>query len=257
MPGSTPLLFKYIEELQGRSPWGNVLDAGTGPSSARWLSGLKTESWAAVTASRDMARQTEYAVAQHMREQDRILIGNWLDPGLLADERFDTVLLDYVIGAMDAYAPYFQERALQRLRPLVQQRLYIVGVDPYVPLPTDEPAGRLIREIGSLRDACLLLAGERPYREFPMEWMVDQLQRAGFQVISSRRFANVYREHFVHAQLDLCLSMIERMPEDALRRGLHTRVEDLRDRSLRYARANNGLKYGADYVVGAVPEKNG
>ncbi|MEE4296801.1 MAG: class I SAM-dependent methyltransferase [Wenzhouxiangella sp.] len=203
-----------------------------------------------------MAHQTAQAVERKRRKQDRVLVGNWANPDFLAGERFDTVLLDYVIGAMEAYAPYFQEQALRRLQPLVERRLYIVGVDPYVGLQSDDAAGQLISQIGSVRDACLLLSGERPYREFPMEWMVNQLRKAGFEITGARRFPNVYREPFVHAQLDLCLRSIDQLSTEALGQGLKAHIEDLRARALAFARANNGLKHGADYVISALPAKN-
>jgi len=31
-----------------------------------------------------------------------------------------------------------------------------------------------------LRDACLLLAGERPYREYPADWVLRALRRSSF-----------------------------------------------------------------------------
>jgi hypothetical protein len=253
MPGSTPLLFKCLEQLQSELPWGHFLDAGTGPDSARWITTLATQSWTAVTASREMARQTVDATRDRARKQDRIIVANWLDPELLSGKGFDTVLLDYFIGAIESYAPYFQEQALHRLRPLIKQRLYVIGVDPYVSRLASDETGQIVREIGCLRDACLLLAGERPYREFPMEWVVDQLSKANFQVLSARRFSNVYREHFVHAQLDLSLSMLEQLPATELRKALNKHIEQLRVRALALARAGDGLKCGADYVISARP----
>ena len=253
MPGSTPLLFRHLEKLQSTLPWGHCLDAGTGPSSARWMSGLSTQSWTAVTASHEMARQTAEATRESIRRQDRIIVGNWLDQTLLAEDAFDTLLLDYFIGAIESYAPYFQDQVLQRLRPLVRQRLYLIGVDPYVCHPMADEAGHIVREIGGLRDCCLVLAGERPYREFPMEWVTDQLDKSRFRVLSARRFANVYREHFIHAQLDLSLSRLARLPSIELQEALRHQIEHLRVRALAHARANNGLKCGADYVVSACP----
>lgn len=214
---------------------------------------LPTQSWTAVTASHAMARQTTDATRKTIRPQDRIIVGNWLDQTLLAEETFDTMLLDYFIGAMEAYAPYFQDQVIQHLRPKVRQRLYLIGVDPYVCQPMADEAGHIIREIGGLRDSCLMLAGERPYREFPMEWVTDQLGKASFRVLSARRFPNVYREHFIHAQLDLCLSRLEHLQSFELQEALRHQIERVRVRALAHARANNGLRCGADYVVSACP----
>ena len=53
---TTDRLFTSVERLQGTTPWGRVLDAGTGEHSLRWLSERPTEALAAVTASEGMAR---------------------------------------------------------------------------------------------------------------------------------------------------------------------------------------------------------
>ena len=86
-----------------------------------------------------------------------------------------------------------------------------------------------------------------------MEWVTAQLGKSGFRVLSARRFPNLYREPFIHAQLDLGLSMLERLQSLELRQTLRTHIESLRVRALAYARANDGLKCGADYVVSACP----
>src|SRR5687768_13831685 len=90
-------LFSYIEELQGDAPYGRVLDAGTGPRSIRWLSGLATDSITAVAGDRLMERQVEKLASDWKRPQDGLVVGNWADPELLAGERFDTVLADYLL----------------------------------------------------------------------------------------------------------------------------------------------------------------
>lgn len=37
-----------------------------------------------------------------------MVIGNWQDENFLKDRVFDTVLADYLVGAIDGFAPYFQ-----------------------------------------------------------------------------------------------------------------------------------------------------
>ena len=91
----------------------------------------------------------------------RIVEGQWTDPLLLAGETFDEVLLDYVIGAVDGHAPYFQFGLLERIRPHVRRRLYVVGLEPP---PRD---GSELDEVCRVRDAAILLAGHRTYREYP------------------------------------------------------------------------------------------
>lgn len=249
----TSSLFRSIEKLQGDRPWGRFLDAGTGRHSIRWIGSLETTNWTAVTASRQMAGWVRDSVTDSMRAEDRIVIANWRNDRVLAGERFDTVLMDYLLGAIEGYAPYWQDRIFERLRPLVRGRLYLTGVEPYVPLPAKTAAGRIIRRIGSLRDACVLLAGERPYREFPLPWIRHQLERAGFRVIAERRFTNIYRESFVNKQLDLCVEQLDRIGSSTLAQALRSEIESLRSEAVALAATEDGLRHGADHVVAAEP----
>lgn len=123
-------MFCHIEVLQGNLPWGSFLDAGTGTNSIKWVSGLKTDRWVAVTGATGHAIQVRDASDPVRRAQDRIMVGNWADPTLLSNERFDTILADYLIGAVEGFAPYFQERMFRRLHALSGGRLYLVGLEP-------------------------------------------------------------------------------------------------------------------------------
>lgn len=105
MTGSA--LFSFIESIQGDAPFGSMLDAGTGTHSMTWLTGLATERWTAVTGAAAHATQVRGLIGARMRPQDRLLVGNWTDPRLLAGESFDTVLADYLLGAIEGFAPYF------------------------------------------------------------------------------------------------------------------------------------------------------
>jgi len=137
-------IFQKIERLQGARRWGRFLDAGTGTHSIEWVGSLATEQWTAVTGAEAHADQVHDAIAPQRREGDRILVGNWEDPRLLAGETYDTVLADYLLGAIDGFAPYFQHQLFARLRPLVGQRLYVVGLEPYVTDEPDTAEGRLV-----------------------------------------------------------------------------------------------------------------
>ncbi len=176
-----------------------MLDAGAGVHSLSWICGLPTDRWTAVTASPEHLQQINRATAVWTRPQDRLVLGDWADPGLLQGEVHDTVLADYLLGAVEGFAPFFQDQLFARLRGLVGRRLYVVGLEPYVLDEPEDPAGRLIWEIGRLRDACLLLAGETPYREYPAAWTTMALERAGFRVLAQKAFANRYRPGFVES----------------------------------------------------------
>lgn len=244
-------LFSYIEELQGDAPFGRVLDAGTGPRSIRWLSGLETESITAVAGDRLMERQVEKLAADWKRPQDGLVVGNWADPDLLAGERFDTVIADYLLGAVEGSAPYFQADLFARLRPLTEKRLYLTGVDPYVvDRPTDE-AGVLVWGIGRFRDACLLLLGKRPFREYPLDWVLAQLQRSGFEPTATRKFPASYSANFVNRQIDTCRAGLKRMPDRTLGAALTAQGESLRSNALAHIQAHGALRHGFSYVVAA------
>lgn len=252
-PSAAGTLFAHVERLQGERPWGSVLDAGTGVNSMRWVLGLETERWTAVTGSPGHGAQVRDALDGRDRPDDRLLVGNWLDGDLLKGEVFDTVLADYLLGAVEGFAPYFQQDLFRRLRPHVGGRLYVIGLDPYVLGEPATPAEAMAREIGRLRDVCLLLAGETPYREYPAEWAVARLEADGYRVLSARRFANRYKARWINSQLDMAARRTAKIEDRTLAEALGGRIEVLRARALEMAGAENGLRAGADWVIAAEP----
>lgn len=246
-------LFEHVEALQGDIPWGRFLDAGTGVNSSLWSTGLATGAWTGVTAAAGHADQVRASIGPRFRSQDRLLLGNWTDETLLAGEVHDTVLADYLIGAVEGFAPYFQQLLLRRLRPLTGRRLYVVGLDPYVVGPAETDEARMVREIGRLRDAVLMLADETPYREYPAEWALNALASAGFRVLSARRFPNRYKAKWVNGQLDMALRRLPRIGDRGLVESLALTIERARQEGLALCAERNGLRCGADYVVECEP----
>jgi len=100
-----------------------VLDAGTGTQSARWIAGLTSTRWTAVSADAGHLAETRDAVSSKIRAVDRLIVGNWSDANFLANDVFDTVLAEYLLGAIEGYAPYFQYQLFARLRPHVGLRI--------------------------------------------------------------------------------------------------------------------------------------
>lgn len=45
-----------------------------------------------------------------VKAPDEIVVGNWRDEKFLEGRVFDTVLMDYLVGAIDGFAPYYQVR---------------------------------------------------------------------------------------------------------------------------------------------------
>jgi len=247
-------LFQYIEELQGEASWGSMLDAGTGTNSISWIASLDTEKWTAITGAAAHAIEVRDKVGQAKRPQDRIILANWTDPDLLKGEVYDTVLADYLLGAIDGFAPYFQPELFHRLRQVTRKQLYFVGLEPYV---TDEPEsvdGKLVWRIGRYRDACLLLAGEMPYREYPSGWVADHMKLAGFKITAMRPFSIYYTAGFVHGQIDMCVPRLEKLADRKLAGRLLEYGKRLREEALSVMQKQDGkLRHGQDYVIAAVP----
>lgn len=247
-------LFRYIEQLQGERDWGEMLDAGTGVNSISWMAGLATERWTAVTCSASEADQARKAVEGAERPQDQIVLGNWADAQLLKGETFETVLAGYLLGAIDGFSPYFQSYLFARLRLVTRGTIYVTGLEPYV--PTDRPdtkAEVIVWEIGRFRDACMLLAGGKPYREYPSQWVVDHMQGARFVVRDLKHFAIGYKDQFVNAQIDMCTPGLKTLTDRTLAQALNERGEALRAEALELISKEGALRGCRNYVIAAEP----
>jgi len=246
-------LYDVVADWHGALPWGRVLDAGSGMASLAWLLRQQTTAWTAVTADAGMHTRLQQLAQENMRANDQLVLGNWMDDALLQGERYDTVLVDYLVGAIEGFAPYWQNHVFARLKPLAAQRLYVIGLEPYVPYwpSAENTAGRLVCEIGRLRDSCLLLSGGRPYREYPAQWVLHQLQQAGFGIVEARYFPVQYGTRFVNNQLNMCERHIERLHDRALAHALRNHAEQLRQRALTFIEAHGALAHGSDYVIAA------
>lgn len=77
---------------------------------------LETESITAVTADFAMKRQLEIDPYIKLRSEDSIVVGNWMDDSFCdaIGSHYDTILSDYLIGAVDGFSPYAQDIVLQR-----------------------------------------------------------------------------------------------------------------------------------------------
>ena len=245
------LLFDTIARFQGDRPWGRMLDAGTGRHSLTWMMGLKTESWTAVTGASVRERALKQALAPDIRPGDRVLTGNWRDPAFLHDEVFDTVLADYLLGAVEGFAPYFQDQLFARLRRHTRRDLYVVGLAPY-PDVAETPGGQAVLEVARLRDACILLAGHRCYREYPLDWVWRSLEGAGFRVEDAVSVPIVYRERFLNGQLDVCVRKLPYIRDAVTRAAMAAHIERVRARVLDLPEVKAGIRFGEDYVVHGV-----
>lgn len=230
-------------------PWGDVLDAGTGWNSLDWLLTLPTARITAVTACPERAEHLRRSFAERLRPQDRIVVGNWIDEDLLRGEKFQVVLADYLVGAVDRFAPYFQSRLLSRLRQHVMGRFYLTGLEPYGDSDGSIEA-ELVTRIANLRDACLLHSQDRPHREYPRWWVLEELERRGYRVRSSRSFPVAYGEGFVVAELDVCREAVSKGRQD-LAKALSVEEARLRIEAVTHIARHGPIRWGYDYVISA------
>jgi hypothetical protein len=232
----TDALFAWCEKLQGTTPWGDVLDTGTGNHSLGWLASQNYRSLTAVTV--ESWRLPEL---QEKAPNARILLGQWTDPALLAEEQFDTLLVDYVIGAIDGHAPYFQYGFLKRILPLLKSRIYLIGMEPP---PRDNSE---LDEICRLRDACILLAGHRCYREYPKTLVLEWLEQLGLKILDATSFSNRLGSRYINGQLDVATRKLPLFKDRQLAASMAQSISDLRERAL----AKGEQSWGTDWVIAA------
>ncbi|MFN8613870.1 MAG: class I SAM-dependent methyltransferase [Vulcanimicrobiota bacterium] len=225
-------------------PWGDVLDAGTGNSSWDWLLKQNCRSRTGITAEEPRAESLRKRSG--MGPDDRVLVGLWQDPGLLAGQQFDVILADYLLGACDRYAPHFQEQLLERLVGCCRGWIFLIGLEP-IPAPAN-PGQQILFEVAQLRDAVQLLLGYRPHREIPQAWVERQLARLGAQLVWSERYHNLYDENWVErevASLELNLQLLE---DGGLAQVLRRRCHGLRRKAAEHLR--KAVSYSFDYLLG-------
>jgi hypothetical protein len=126
-------------------------------------------------------------VSATIRPVDKLLVGNWMNEAFNQSlGHYDTILADYLIGAVDGFSPYEQDTIIKRYNLIFlflfrliefniffcfhrlsehlspEGRLYFIGMNP---IPDESyPPTNIISEIRRARDACILLAGHKPYR---------------------------------------------------------------------------------------------
>lgn len=144
-------------------------------------------------------------------------------------------------------------------------------------------------DVARARDACILLAGQRPYREYPSSYVLTHMQRAGFRIDSITSIASHYTKDFVLRQigatkgiflrerlcavcfLSHCYSLCSAVLDSS---STHTAVGESKlplfaDPSLRAAMADYlrtlrmrtaalrwPFEFGSDYVIAATPVRN-
>ena len=288
-----PAPYKAFETSQHKSSssnnnhggqFGRLLDAGTGSESMQWVASLfdksMIDSFTAITADEMMHdRVTAQANELGIGDKGQIIIGNWIDGvnkntgGLNFNsrrrkkkdstillhqgeeaEQFDTILVDYLIGAMDKFSAsaYFQDVIFERLNTHLRPggRLLILGMEPIA--DDNDGVAKITTDIKHVRDSCQLLAGERPYREFPLSWIERSLARVdGLTVVQRKIFPFKYTYEKLVEQIDLGRRRVKDFTSEDLKVAMTEVLDELDARSLKLTQ---GLKDGAfmsgfNYVV--------
>ena len=303
--GKDDALFGYIEKQQqsavvpdttgSSTRFGHVLDAGTGLHSLRWLASLhhtqQLSSVTAITADRQMQRTCQAEIQElEMTNVTTVLYGKWfpaeeenenVEPEATIvqqlqqlspphqeqqqQQKFNVIIADYLIGAMDGFRPYQQDLMIPQLLDLLAPhgRLYIVGLEPIPdPVPHNnsdpnhnnvEAAQQLIGRVRQTRDACILLAGHRCYREYPLTWILRQVTNQpspGVRLVHSKQFPILYRHATIMKQINVGRSKIPHLPV-SLRESMQQLWNALEQESQRITNdiPNGRVQFGFDYVV--------
>lgn len=255
--GKDDVLFGSIERQQGTKPFGNFLDAGTGVHSLCWIATLGDKGmtdFTAVTADANMKQSCEKTIAE-LGVYGNIAMGNWFsesDP-LTFNTKFDTILADYLIGAMDGFSPFKQDLILPKLAALLNPggRLYIVGLQP-IPDKVDDPAGNIICRVRQVRDACILLAGHRCYREYPVDWIERQVDEMdGMRLVETGKYPILYRHATILRQINVGRSKFPYFPTPELAESMGKVLDQLEKESFEATQksSNGAITLGFDYVV--------
>lgn len=281
--GSDDALFGSIERSQQESgkPFGEFLDSGTGSHSLRWIASLVGDDadadlsisrFCAVTADETMRRNVQNETEKlGIEDKGEVVIGNWAEGfdleedgkrstiikgagrHLCRDEKYDTILCDYLIGAVDGFSPYYQDRIFPRLVTHLRPggRVYVVGLNP-IPDSVDGPADVFCR-ITKLRDACILLANNRCYREYPPDWIERHLKLAGLKVVSQKRFPIMYSFSTMLRQLNVARSKLGLFPSKSLAAEMRKLIDELEAEAKQAIEKSptGRIRLGFDYVIAA------
>jgi hypothetical protein len=281
-------LFGYIEKCQfdsSEGDFGSFLDAGTGSHSLRWMASVfhrekllqdndqgensaprvSMRSFTAITADETMRRRVlEEADELGIGDKGQVIIGNWssgverngkLEYGqnklLLEGQTFDTIMVDYLVGAIDGFAPYFQDLIFDRLVPHLAPggRMYIIGLQPIPDRVQGE--ANVMCKIAKIRDACILLANHRCYREYPVDWIQRHVRRAGLEVVETRQFPIRYDHDTMVKQINVGRSKLRLFPTRGIAEEMGIILNKLEEESKAVTSKIEGgrITLGFDYVV--------
>lgn len=195
--------------------------------------------------------------ARAAKGKNSIVLGNWFPSSVAAGNKnnddgssppsvlYDTILADYLIGAMDGFSPYEQDLMIPRLARYLKPGglLHIVGMEP-VPDYSDggdsdgdineQIIENLIGEVRRVRDACILLAGDRPYREYPLSWIRRQIANMKtvqdgleLELVDLRRFPIRHSYRSLKVQIDVGRSKLQKVDSKNKKSLMKSALNDL------------------------------
>jgi len=231
---------------------------------------LSVERFVAVTADKGMQKIVQEE-AENMglllnhrdnrgqeTEKGKVVVGNWAaekggDMEICAGEKFDTILADYLVGAIDGFSPYFQDQIFPCLATKLNSggRIYVVGLNP-IPDKVEGDADIFCR-VTKLRDACILLAGHRCYREYPVDWIQRHLELSGLTVVGTSKFPIMYSHTTIMKQLNVARSKLRLFRSKGLADEMGKAIDELEQESKTVTGncPKGFFKLGFDYVVTA------
>ena len=291
---SVPNPYKFFEETQLKTDnngnFGHFLDAGTGSTSLRWIStilhrsedtklnahdyekkgNVSMESYTAITADEEMhQRITEMVQNLDISEQGQVIVGNWMDGvrkdgsldtrgnnylfhGGKTQVQFDTILADYLIGAMDRFSPYFQDVIFERLAVHLKPggRLFVLGLEPTARIHD------ILSQIKHVKDACMLLAGERPYREYPLEWIQRNLAKVeGLSIVEMKIYPLSFSFEKLVDQINVGRIHLKDIASQDVAESMATVLNDLQSKALEITKKSKTGKVRAGFEYALVIEK--
>jgi hypothetical protein len=161
-----------------------------------------------------------------------------------------------MLGAMEAFSPYLQdcifERLVQHLNP--GGRIFVIGTEPIPDRDETNAEKDLVCRVFKMRDACILLAGDRCYREYPLSWTIRQMNRCGLKVIrnSNQHYHLLHRKEDIHDQICVGRSMLKKIRDRSLAVAMEDALGNLEleaRKTLMHKADHEPISLGFDYFI--------
>ena len=127
--------------------------------------------------------------------------------------------------------------------------MYIIGLQP---IP-DSVVGdaNIFCKITKIRDACILLAEHRCYREYPRDWIERHVKRAGMKVLETKTYPIRYDHQTMMRQINVGRSKLKLFPSKGMAKEMGNVLDELEKESLEVCKRqpDGRITLGFDYVI--------